>query len=80
MFFQFAFKKKMSENRVNKFYRERYSGQKICANCNLQATTPTGNSWIMECFCGCGATARLCSTCLKDHSLLFPLRICFSKV
>ena len=80
MFFQFGFKKKMSENRINKFYRERYSGSKICANCNLQATTPTGNSWIMECFCGCSATARLCSTCLKDHSGLFPLRICFSKL
>ena len=80
MFFQFVFKKKMSENRVNKLYKERYSGPKICANCNLQTTGGTGDSWIMECFCGCNATARLCSTCLKDHSALFPLRICFSKV
>ena len=70
--------KKMSENRVNQFYRERCSGTKICANCNLQATDQIGNSWVMECFCGCNATAKLCSTCLKEHSKLFPLRICFS--
>ena len=66
----------MSENRVNRFYRERWS-EKMCANCNLQATDQIGNSWVMECFCGCNATAKLCSTCLKEHSKLFPLRICF---
>ena len=54
--------------------------KKICANCNLQATDPTDNSWIMECFCGCNATAILCSTCLKEHSEIFPLRICFSEM
>ena len=77
MFFHIHIQEKMSENQVNRFYREKYSRPKICSNCNLQTT---GDSWIMECFCGCNATARLCSTCLEDHSELFPSRktqICF---
>ena len=76
MFFHIHIQEKMSKH-VNKAYIERYSEPKICSNCNLPTAS---DSWIMECFCGCNATARLCLPCLREHSELFPSRktqICF---